>query len=81
MSFSKEDIVNNFTQFILSVKRATGNARDPDASDRKLMSAGGARPGTLAEKLVMGNLLTIFYSDPNIQSHAQLISRTWNPDI
>ena len=44
MHFSVEDIVTNFRHFITSVKRATGNARDPSAADRKLNS-GGARPG------------------------------------
>lgn len=44
MHFPVEDIVTNFRHFITSVKRATGNAKDPDAVDRKLNS-GGARPG------------------------------------
>ncbi|KAF5312897.1 hypothetical protein D9619_002737 [Psilocybe cf. subviscida] len=55
MAFSREDIVNNFTQFITSVKRATGNARDPDASDRKLKSAGGARPVTQITKVMLSS--------------------------
>jgi large subunit ribosomal protein L1 len=45
MDFPVEDVVINFNQFITSVKRATGNAKDPDAADRKLRSAGGSRPG------------------------------------
>jgi large subunit ribosomal protein L1 len=45
MDFPVEDVVTNFNQFITSVKRATGNAKDPDAADRKLRSAGGSRPG------------------------------------
>lgn len=44
MHFPLEDIVTNFRHFITSVKRATGNAKDPDAADRKLNSS-GARPG------------------------------------
>ena len=50
MHFPVEDIVTNFRHFITSVKRATGNARDPDAVDRKLNS-GGARPGMLSATL------------------------------
>jgi hypothetical protein len=42
MHFPVEDIVTNFRHFITSVKRATGNAKDPDAVDRKL-NPGGAR--------------------------------------
>lgn len=44
MHFPVEDVMTNFRHFITSVKRATGNAKDPDAVDRKL-NAGGARPG------------------------------------
>ena len=44
MHFPVEDIVTNFRHFITSIKRATGNAKDPDAADRKL-NAGAARPG------------------------------------
>ena len=44
MHFPVEDVVTNFHHFITSVKRATGNAKDPDAADRKLNSS-GARPG------------------------------------
>ena len=44
MHFPVEDVVTNFRHFITSVKRATGNARDLDAAERKL-NASGARPG------------------------------------
>ena len=44
MHFPVEDVVTNFRHFIISVKRATGNARDLDATDRKSNSS-GARPG------------------------------------
>lgn len=33
-----EDVVNNFRQFLLSIKRATGNSRDAE-------NTSGARPG------------------------------------
>ena len=40
MAFPPNDVVTNFRQFILSIKRATGHSKDPDApaSDRKLQS-------------------------------------------
>lgn len=44
MHFPVEDVVTNFHHFMTSVKRATGNARDSDAADRKLNSS-GAKPG------------------------------------
>lgn len=42
MSFPMEDVVNNFRHFLLSVKRATGNSKESDNTDRK---SGGAKPG------------------------------------
>ncbi|KAF8203903.1 ribosomal protein L1-like protein [Pholiota molesta] len=41
MAFPINDVENNFRQFIVSVKRATGNAKDPDAVDRKVQNSGG----------------------------------------
>ncbi|KAF9486378.1 ribosomal protein L1 [Pholiota conissans] len=41
MAFPVSDVENNFRQFIVSVKRATGNAKDPDATDRKVQNSGG----------------------------------------
>lgn len=53
MDFPVEDVVTNFNQFITSVKRATGNAKDPDAADRKLRSAGGSRPSVSSSLILI----------------------------
>jgi len=55
MDFPVEDVVTNFNQFITSVKRATGNAKDPDAADRKLRSAGGSRPIISISKVMLSS--------------------------
>ncbi|KAF4611951.1 hypothetical protein D9613_004166 [Agrocybe pediades] len=55
MDFPMEDVVTNFRQFLSSVKRATGNSKEQDAGDRKLKSAGGARPVTPITKVLLSS--------------------------
>ncbi|KAF9055885.1 ribosomal protein L1-like protein [Panaeolus papilionaceus] len=55
MHFPLEDVEANVRHFIASVKRATGNAKDPAAKDRKLKSAGGARPVTPILKVILSS--------------------------
>ncbi|KAF8963941.1 ribosomal protein L1-like protein [Flammula alnicola] len=55
MTFPVTDVETNFRQFIASVKRATGNAKDTDAAERKLKSAGGARPITPITKVMLSS--------------------------
>lgn len=40
-----DDVVTNFRQFLTSVKKATGNSKEPEAADRKSKNSGGGRPG------------------------------------
>ncbi|PPQ77003.1 hypothetical protein CVT25_014820 [Psilocybe cyanescens] len=52
MNFPVDDVVNNFRQFLLSVKRATGNSKEPEtAADRK----SGARPVTPITKVMLSS--------------------------
>ena len=55
--FPVDDVVTNFRHFITSVKRATGNVKDPDAADRK--SSSGARGMHISQPL--SEYLTNFY--------------------
>ena len=74
MAFPVGDVETNFRQFIASVKRATGNAKDPDVK-----SAGGPRPSTSRIQAVCADLLklTLFpYSYAYHQGHDQFFSRT-----
>ncbi|KAH9486351.1 50S ribosomal protein L1 [Psilocybe cubensis] len=52
MSFPVEDVANNFRQFLLSVKRATGNLKDSENTDRK---SGGAKPVTPITRVLLSS--------------------------
>jgi len=49
--FPVEDVVTNFRLFINSIKRATGNAKDPGAAGRK----GGAKPVAPITKVMLSS--------------------------
>ncbi|KAF8167448.1 ribosomal protein L1-like protein [Crassisporium funariophilum] len=42
MDFPVEDVVTNIRQFLISVKKATGNVKEAESGDRRLKNAGGA---------------------------------------
>lgn len=46
MTFPVNDVETNVRAFLDSVKRATGNAKSTDPTERKMKASGGARPGT-----------------------------------
>jgi hypothetical protein len=78
MAFPINDVENNFRQFIVSVKRATGNAKDPDAVDRKVQNSGG-RHSTCSNQYIAW--ITHKYSQfsyTHNKSYAELFSWTWN---
>ncbi|KAF8910043.1 ribosomal protein L1-like protein [Gymnopilus junonius] len=55
MDFPMDDVVTNFRQFLTSVKKATGNSKDPEAADRKLKNSGGGRPVIAITKVMLSS--------------------------
>jgi hypothetical protein len=51
MTFSMTDVETNVRAFVDSVKRATGNAKILDSSERKVKAAGGSRPGQVISSI------------------------------
>lgn len=80
MHFPLEDVEANVRHFIASVKRATGNAKDPAAKDRKLKSAGGARPGELDTLYLHSFSIDAVCSDTYPQGNPELSTRSRDSD-
>jgi hypothetical protein len=72
MTFSVSDVETNVRAFVDSVKRATGNAKSLDSSDRKLKSSGGSRPGQQFFPVVIIPYTYRCFSDANKQSDLKL---------
>jgi len=55
MTFPITDVETNVRAFVDSVKRATGNAKSLDSSERKVKAAGGSRPVTPISKVILSS--------------------------
>jgi len=60
MTFPITDVETNVRAFVDSVKRATGNAKSLDSSERKVKASGGSRPGQHCFHQWSHHILTLF---------------------